>query len=61
LTVRKDVPGVPTPTAARNWAKIGERMRYVFALFRKFHNDPEVFSAPYPEMGQSTTSDTVPR
>ncbi|WP_263353584.1 hypothetical protein [Acidicapsa acidisoli] len=50
LTVGEDLPGIPTPTAAKNWAKIEERMRYVFALFRKFHNSPEVFSAPYPEM-----------
>ena len=50
LTVGEDVPGIPTPTAARNWAKIEERMRYVFALFRKFHNAPEVFSMPYSEM-----------
>jgi len=49
LTVGKDLPGIATPTAARNWANIEERMRYVFALFRKFHNDPEVFSTPYPE------------
>jgi hypothetical protein len=46
LTVGEDVPGIPTPTAARNWAKIEERMRYIFALFRKFHNAPEVFSMP---------------
>jgi hypothetical protein len=50
LTVGEDLPGIPTPTAARNWAKIEERMRYVFALFKKFHNDPEVFSAPQTEM-----------
>jgi hypothetical protein len=25
-------------------------MRYVVALFRKFHNAPEVFSMPYPEI-----------
>lgn len=46
LTVCEDLPGIPSPTAARNWAKIDERMRYVFALFRKFHNAPEVFSKP---------------
>ena len=50
LTVGEDLPGIPTSTAARNWAKIEERMRYVFALFRKFHTAPEVFSTPYPEM-----------
>jgi hypothetical protein len=33
-----------------NWTKIQECMRYVFALFRKFHNSPEVFSMPYPEV-----------
>jgi hypothetical protein len=46
LTVSEDVPGISTPTAARDWAKIEERMRYVFALFRKLHNSPEVFSMP---------------
>jgi hypothetical protein len=50
LTVGKNLPGVAAPTAARNWAKIEERMRYVFALFREFHNVPEVFSAPYREL-----------
>ncbi len=50
LTVCEDLPGIPTPTAARNWARIEERMRYVFALFRKFHNAPEVFSTPFPDM-----------
>lgn len=47
LRVGQDLPGSSTPTAAKNWAKIEERMRYVFALFRKFHDSPEVFSAPY--------------
>lgn len=51
LTVGDDVPGVNAATAARDWAKIDERMRYVFALFRKFHTAPEVFRPPYP--GQS--------
>jgi hypothetical protein len=50
LTVGKNLPRVAAPTAAANWAKIEERMRYVFALFREFHNAPEVFSAPYPEL-----------
>jgi hypothetical protein len=50
LAVCEDVPGVPTRTAARNWALFEERMRYVFALFRKLHNAPEVFSTPYCEM-----------
>ena len=50
LTVGDNIPGVPNPTAAKNWTNIDERMRYVFALFRKFHNSPEVFSAPYPEL-----------
>jgi len=47
LAVGEDVPGTSTSTAARDWAKIQERMRYVFALFRKFHDAPEVFSTPY--------------
>jgi hypothetical protein len=46
LAVGKDLPEFPTQTAARNWTRIEERMRYVFALFRKFHCVPEVFSAP---------------
>jgi hypothetical protein len=50
LTVAEDLPGMPTPTAAKNWAKIEQRMRYVFALFRMFHNAPEVFSRPNFEM-----------
>ncbi len=50
LTVSQDIPGVSTPTAARNWARIEERMRYVFALFREFHDAPEVLSTPYPEI-----------
>lgn len=33
--------------AARDWTSIQERMRYVFALFRAFHTDPEVRAAPY--------------
>jgi hypothetical protein len=51
LAVGEDVPGTQTPTAARDWAKIEERMRYVFALFHEFHNTPEVFCRPYAEMG----------
>jgi hypothetical protein len=50
LTVAEDLPGIATPTAAKNWAKIEQRMRYVFALFRRFHNAPEVFSRPNLEM-----------
>ncbi len=50
LTVGEDLPGISAPTAARNWTQIEDRMRYVFALFRKFHNAPEVFSMPYPEI-----------
>ena len=34
-------------TAARDWARIKERMRYIFALFRAFHTDPQVFTMPY--------------
>jgi hypothetical protein len=50
LTVGEDLQGISAPTAARNWTQIEERMRYVFALFQKFHNAPEVFSTPYPGM-----------
>ena len=48
LTVGEDLPGIPTPTAARNWANFEERMRYVFALFRKFHTDPGSLRAALP-------------
>jgi hypothetical protein len=34
-------------TAARDWTRIGERMRYVFALFHAFHAEPQVRLAPY--------------
>jgi len=50
LMVGEDLPGISVSTAARNWTRIEDRMRYVFALFRKFHNAPEVFSMPYPEI-----------
>ena len=47
LRVSENVPGSSEPTAAKNWTNIEERMRYVFALFRKFHNTPEIFATPY--------------
>ncbi len=50
LTVGADLPGSVTPTAAHDWTKIDQRMRYVFALFREFHDAPEVFLEPYPSM-----------
>lgn len=50
LTVGHDLPGIASSTAARNWTNIEERMRYIFALFRKFHAIPEVFSAPFPDL-----------
>jgi hypothetical protein len=56
LAVGDDVPGTSTPTAARDWAKIKERMRYVFALFREFHDAPEVFSTPYANMEMGLVS-----
>jgi hypothetical protein len=34
-------------TAARDWTRIRERMRYVFALFHAFHTEPQVCLAPY--------------
>ena len=46
LAVSKDLAGTHEPTAATNWTNIQERMRYVFALFQQFHEDPEVFSRP---------------
>ena len=53
LAVSEDLPGISTPTAATNWARFEERMHYVFALFRMFHNAPEVFAMPFPEMERS--------
>jgi hypothetical protein len=47
LTVSQNLPGTAEPTAAENWAHIDQRMRYVFALFREFHNAPEVFAPPF--------------
>lgn len=53
LRVGSDTPtaGGPllasTATAASDWTRIKERMRYVFALFRTFHTEPQVFAAPY--------------
>ena len=58
LTVAEDLPGIATPTAAKNWAKIEQRMRYVFALFRMFHNAPEVFSRPNLEMETAEIRET---
>ncbi len=55
LAVGENLPGVREPTAAANWTKIEERMRYVFALFRKFHDAPEVFSTPFSEMEMART------
>ena len=60
LMVGDDLPGVSMPTAATNWVWIEERMRYVFALFRKFHNAPEVFSTPYSGDGDSTNGRVGP-
>lgn len=34
-------------TAARDWTRIKERMRYVFALFQAFHLEPHVCLPPY--------------
>jgi hypothetical protein len=56
-SVSDDLPGIATSTAAKNWTKIEERMRYVFALFGRFHNAPEVFATPYPEMKMATNAD----
>jgi hypothetical protein len=57
LAVGEDVPGTSTSTAARDWTKIEERMRYVFAVFRKFHDAPEVFSTPYAGMEKGPLPD----
>lgn len=32
---------------ARNWADLGERMHFISALFRTYHDDPDLFQAPY--------------
>lgn len=50
LAVKDDIPGSVARTAARDWTNIEERMRYVFALFRSYHNLPDVFSPPFPHM-----------
>jgi hypothetical protein len=47
LKVGEDLPDSQTSTAARDWTRIEERMRYVFSLFRSQHDTPEVFSKPY--------------
>jgi hypothetical protein len=49
LAVGQDIQSSTGQTAAKNWTSIEERLRYVFALFRVFHDAPEVFSKPYPE------------
>jgi hypothetical protein len=59
LAVAEAVPGSSNKTAARNWTRIEERMRYVFALFSRFHNLPEVFSSPYPEVSIAQSSPSV--
>lgn len=41
------VDSPPTGTAARDWTRIRERMRYVFALFQAYHTEPQVGAAPY--------------
>ncbi|WP_400191280.1 hypothetical protein [Hymenobacter sp. B81] len=41
----QETPSVAT--AAHDWTRIQERMRYVFALFRAFHTDAQVLTAPY--------------
>jgi hypothetical protein len=46
LKVGQDLPNNETSTAARDWTRTEERMRYVFSLFRSQHDAPEVFSAP---------------
>ena len=46
FTVSEDLPG-GSATAAHNWTSIEQRMRYVYALFREFHDAAEVFSHPF--------------
>jgi hypothetical protein len=46
LRVGEDLPGRTTGTAAKDWTRIDDRMRYVFALFRELHVNSEVFSQP---------------
>ena len=46
--VGRDVGDAPlTGTGARDWTKIGERMRYIVTLFRVLHMDPVVFDTPF--------------
>jgi hypothetical protein len=56
LTVGKNLPGSGRPTAARDWTRIEQRMRYIFALFREFHQAPEVFSMPCHEVEMANAS-----
>lgn len=37
----------PVATAASDWTRIDERMRYVVNLFRAMHLEPQVFEHPY--------------
>jgi|KBSSwiStaDraftv2_1062776.scaffolds.fasta_scaffold00021_120 hypothetical protein len=62
LTVGDDVPG-GAGTAARDWSDIRDRMRYVFALFDRFHGDAEVFDPPFPaaEMAAIASGRRPPR
>lgn len=46
LAVGEDIPGCEGLTAAQDWTRMEERMRYVFALFRQFHEDACVFATP---------------
>ena len=46
LNVGEDLLGIRTSTAAKDWTRIEQRMRYVFSLFRNLHDAPEVFLAP---------------
>jgi hypothetical protein len=39
--------GTASLPATKNWVRLEERMSYVFALFREFHDDPEVFASPF--------------
>ncbi len=50
LKVGESVPGLDVSTAAKDWTKIEQRMKYVFGLFRNLHGAPEVFSAPFHEL-----------
>jgi hypothetical protein len=51
-----------TDSRATDWSRIEQRMAYIVGLFRRFHTDPSVIAAPYPELAEGKVSDqTLPQ